>query len=89
MALKTYKDADGNEITVDDEVSLIGPPPQEPSPEAVNPASQPPQFWKTPETEEDKDWRTRKAKEPSGYGNPVDSPEFNKLWGSLIPKDGV
>lgn len=77
MALKKYTDANGNEIEVDDEVSLIGPPPQEPSPEAVNPASEPPQFWRTPEGKED--WRTKKATPPSGYGNECDSPEFAEL----------
>ncbi|MGC2474462.1 MAG: hypothetical protein WA485_09005 [Candidatus Sulfotelmatobacter sp.] len=42
MALKTYKDADGNDVTVDDEVSLIGPAAQpQPQESTRNPQYQP------------------------------------------------
>ena len=32
------------------------------------------------------DWRTAKAPEPTGYSNPVDSPEFTALWAEHGPQ---
>ena len=48
MAIRKYQDAAGNWVEVDDEVSLLGPPPQNPAKESTrNPLYQPIQYTHT------------------------------------------
>jgi hypothetical protein len=41
-------------------------------------------FWET-QGQKDPNWRTRKAPEPVGYGNPVDSDEYREQFVDNTP----
>jgi hypothetical protein len=79
MVMKKLTDANGNEIEVDDEATLIdGHPDLRPvSPESTTDHQYTPSrpFHRPPE-KKGEDWRTKKQAEPTGYANPVDDPEY-------------
>lgn len=65
--LITYQDADGNNVTVDDEVTALGPTPRR-SPEShFDRQFIPIRSFHLP-PHRDEDWRTKRAPLPSGYG---------------------
>lgn len=89
MALKQFKDADGNIVEVDDEISLIGPAPDIPKPpttEAHPPRIIPRQITATKKGEpmSEKNWRTWKPdpEEPKNASNTgLNDPAYRKLMG--------